>query len=93
MYIMYPDRTIAHAVLFYLYEHVSALVYMPGADAMQEEIDLTRLMKLASFGALVHGSTGHFFYNFLDSKIPGTAALTVAKKVFIDQVSPVFMAR
>lgn len=43
-------------------------------------------MKLASFGALVHGSTGHFFYNFLDSKIPGTAALTVAKKVFIDQV-------
>ena len=54
---------------------------------MQDEIDLTRLMKLASFGALVHGSTGHFFYNFLDSKIPGTAALTVAKKVFIDQVS------
>lgn len=45
-------------------------------------------MKLASFGALVHGSTGHFFYNFLDSKIPGTAAITVAKKIFIDQVSP-----
>lgn len=52
----------------------------------QEEFDVVRLMKLASFGALVHGSTGHFFYNFLDSKIPGTAALTVAKKVFIDQV-------
>lgn len=47
---------------------------------------MPRLLKLASFGALVHGSTGHFFYNFLDSKIPGTAALTVAKKVFIDQV-------
>lgn len=58
----------------------------------KEELDLTRLMKLASFGALVHGSTGHFFYNFLDSKIPGTAALTVAKKVFIDQVlwNPIF---
>lgn len=55
---------------------------------MQDEIDLRRLMKLASFGALVHGSTGHFFYNFLDSKIPGTAAITVAKKIFIDQVSP-----
>lgn len=54
----------------------------------QDELDLTRLMKLASFGALVHGSTGHFFYNFLDSKIPGTAAITVAKKIFIDQVSP-----
>lgn len=53
----------------------------------QEELDLTRLMKLASFGALVHGSTGHFFYNFLDSKMPGTTALTVVKKVFIDQVS------
>ncbi|CAM9724530.1 unnamed protein product [Sphacelaria rigidula] len=58
----------------------------------KEEIDMTRLMKLASFGALVHGSTGHFFYNFLDSKIPGTAALTVAKKVFIDQIiwNPIF---
>lgn len=44
-------------------------------------------MKLASFGALVHGSTGHFFYNFLDSKMPGTNALTVVKKVFIDQAS------
>ncbi|CAM9229327.1 unnamed protein product [Choristocarpus tenellus] len=58
----------------------------------KEEIDLTRLLRLASFGALIHGSTGHFFYNFLDSKIPGTAALTVAKKVFIDQViwNPIF---
>lgn len=62
----------------------------PPRKPQQEEIDMTRLMKLASFGALVHGSTGHFFYNFLDSKIPGTAALTVAKKVFIDQVLRVF---
>ncbi|CAM9324690.1 unnamed protein product [Ectocarpus sp. 13 AM-2016] len=58
----------------------------------KEELDLPRLLKLASFGALIHGSSGHFFYNFLDSKIPGTAALTVAKKVFIDQVlwNPIF---
>ncbi|CAM9164128.1 unnamed protein product [Discosporangium mesarthrocarpum] len=58
----------------------------------KEKIDVTRLLRLASFGALIHGSTGHFFYNFLDSKIPGTAALTVAKKVFIDQViwNPIF---
>lgn len=59
----------------------------------QEKLDLTRLMKLASFGALVHGSTGHFFYNFLDSKMPGTTALTVVKKVFIDQVSQSTPAR
>lgn len=50
-------------------------------------------MKLASFGALVHGSTGHFFYNFLDSKMPGTTALTVVKKVFIDQVSQSTLTR
>lgn len=44
------------------------------------------------FGFLIHGPTGHYFYNFLDSKIPGTAALTVASKVFIDQIiwNPIF---
>lgn len=52
----------------------------------QEEFDYTRLMKLASFGALVHGSTGHFFYNFLDAKLPGATVMTVVKKVFTDQV-------
>jgi protein Mpv17 len=57
-----------------------------------ENIDLKRLGRMASFGALIHGPTGHFFYGMLDSKIPGTAALTVATKVFIDQViwNPIF---
>jgi hypothetical protein len=52
----------------------------------QEQIDTERLLRMASFGALIHGPSGHYFYGFLDSKIPGTAALTVATKVFIDQV-------
>ncbi len=29
---------------------------------------------------------GHYFYNFLDSKLPGTKLVTVAQKVLIDQV-------
>jgi len=57
-----------------------------------EKIDWERLGRMASFGLLIHGTTGHFFYGMLDSKIPGTAALTVATKVFIDQAiwNPIF---
>ncbi len=46
-----------------------------------EEVDFKRVLKLAMFGFLIHGPTGHFFYNFLDGKIPGTDALSVASKV------------
>ena len=33
------------------------------------DFDLKRLVKMASFGFLLHGTTGHFFYNFLDGKL------------------------
>merc|ERR1712199_124218 len=57
------------------------------------DFDLKRLVKMASFGFLLHGTTGHFFYNFLDGKLKGTDPLTVAAKVAIDQTcwAPVFM--
>jgi protein Mpv17 len=46
-----------------------------------EQVDMKRLLKLALFGFLIHGPTGHFFYGALDGKIPGTDALSVASKV------------
>ena len=48
---------------------------------------------MASFGFLLHGTTGHFFYKFLDGKLTGTAPLTRSTKVAIDQAcwAPVFM--
>lgn len=54
--------------------------------------DPMRTLRMGSFGFLIHGSTGHFFYGFLDSKFPGTAPVTVATKVFIDQTiwNPIF---
>merc|ERR1712187_1020735 len=48
--------------------------------------DLFRTLRLASFGFLLHGPTGHYFYGLLDSKLPGTRSMTVAKKVLIDQL-------
>jgi len=56
------------------------------------DFDFFRLFRLASFGFLIHGSTSHYFYGFLDGKIPGTTAPVVAAKVFIDQVlwNPIF---
>ena len=57
-----------------------------------EKYDPMRTFRLASFGFLCHGTTGHYFYGFLDSKLPGTKPVTVASKVIIDQVfwNPIF---
>ncbi len=54
--------------------------------------DVMRTVRLGSFGFFIHGTTGHYFYGFLDSKLPGTAPKTVATKVLIDQTiwNPIF---
>jgi protein Mpv17 len=54
--------------------------------------DPMRTLKLGSFGFLIHGTTGHYFYGFLDGKLPGTKPVTVATKVAIDQFfwNPIF---
>merc|ERR1719183_450939 len=54
--------------------------------------DPYRTLRFASFGFLLHGTTGHYFYGFLDSKLPGTKPMTVATKVLIDQTmwNPIF---
>jgi len=59
----------------------------------KNEFDLKRLVRMATFGLLVHGSTGHYFYNFLDSKLPGNDLKTTFLKVAIDQTlwAPIFM--
>jgi protein Mpv17 len=57
-----------------------------------EDFDVARLLRLASFGLLLHGPTGHYFYGALDGAMPGTGAVTVATKVAIDQIiwNPIF---
>merc|ERR1719379_2134156 len=54
--------------------------------------DWYRTFRLATFGLLVHGTTGHWFYGKLDNLIPGKGGGAVASKVFIDQVlwNPIF---
>lgn len=56
------------------------------------EYDFVRTLRLASFGFLIHGPTGHWFYGKLDGAIPGKGAIQVASKVGIDQVlwNPIF---
>jgi protein Mpv17 len=57
-----------------------------------ESYDVMRTIRLGSFGFLLHGTSGHYFYGFLDSKLPGTKPVTVASKVAIDQFfwNPIF---
>lgn len=45
--------------------------------------DVMRTVRLGSFGCLIHGTTGHYFYGMLDGKLPGTAPITVATKVAV----------
>jgi len=61
-------------------------------NADGEKYDVMRTIRLGSFGFLLHGTTGHYFYGFLDSKMPGTKPMTVATKVAIDQFfwNPIF---
>jgi protein Mpv17 len=63
--------------------------FVEGGD---KPYDIMRTLRLGSFGFLIHGTTGHYFYGFLDSKLPGTAPLTVISKVAIDQTiwNPIF---
>jgi len=57
--------------------------------------DAWRTAKMGSFGLLLHGPIGHYWYGFLDrtimTKAP-TSALAVASKTGIDQVlwAPIF---
>jgi len=57
-------------------------------------LDWKRLATLSLFGFAYHGPSGHYFYNFLDSKIEGTGAKQVFSKVAIDQIiwCPIFMS-
>jgi protein Mpv17 len=57
-------------------------------------VDYKRLATLSFFGFIYHGPSGHYFYNWLDDKIPGTDATPVFTKVAIDQLfwCPIFMS-
>merc|ERR1719162_595357 len=59
----------------------------------KDPFNLTRFLRLSIFGLIYHGPSGHYFYNWLDSKIEGTKAKHVFSKVAIDQIfwCPIFM--
>eukprot|EP00527_Entomoneis_sp_CCMP2396_P005399 CAMPEP_0198141260 /NCGR_PEP_ID=MMETSP1443-20131203/4295_1 /TAXON_ID=186043 /ORGANISM="Entomoneis sp., Strain CCMP2396" /LENGTH=224 /DNA_ID=CAMNT_0043803957 /DNA_START=111 /DNA_END=782 /DNA_ORIENTATION=+ len=55
--------------------------------------DLKRLLVLSTFGFIYYGPSGHYFYNFLDSRITGKTGGVVFLKIAIDQLlwSPLFL--
>ncbi|KAK4533572.1 hypothetical protein CCYA_CCYA18G4454 [Cyanidiococcus yangmingshanensis] len=60
----------------------------------KQKLDGKRLFRMMSFGFLIHGSTGHYWYQFLDQMIKGTGVRQVVSKVALDQLlwAPVFTA-
>lgn len=65
--------------------------FLGGKDA---DLEVARLARMASFGFLIHGPVGHYFYGMLDRLIVGKSPLKVASKVVVDQVfwAPIFTA-
>ena len=55
---------------------------------------MKRFITLSVFGFIYHGPSGHYFYNWLDSKIEGKDGRAVFTKVAIDQIiwCPIFMS-
>jgi protein Mpv17 len=47
---------------------------------------MKRFITLAAFGFFYHGPSGHYFYNWLDSKIEGTHAKAIFMKIAFDQI-------
>jgi len=78
---------------------LTSLVGWAAGDALAQifigsaAFDLTRFLTLSFFGFIYHGPSGHYFYNWLDSKVQGTDAKAVFSKVAIDQIfwCPIFM--
>lgn len=66
-------------MLFCLLYHCSLAQNFVNQDG--KPYDAMRTLRMGTFGFLIHGTTGHYFYGFLDGKLPGTAPLTVATKV------------
>ena len=75
------------------YPHHPSTIHPPQLFIVKSGIDVKRLVTLSVFGFIYHGPSGHYFYNWLDSKISGTDGVSVASKVAIDQIfwCPIFM--
>jgi protein Mpv17 len=73
--------------------HPPFIIHPPQLFIVKSGIDVKRLVTLSVFGFIYHGPSGHYFYNWLDSKISGTDGVSVASKVAIDQIfwCPIFM--
>lgn len=56
----------------------------------KDKFSYERLARMAAFGFLFHGTISHFFYNALDSALPGTAAMTVIQKARVPRVLLLF---
>lgn len=54
--------------------------------------DLTRLVRMGAFGALVHAPSGHVFYGLLERMFPGVETSAIVTKLAVDQIAwtPVF---
>lgn len=54
---------------------------------------MKRLITISMFGFLWHGPSCHYFYNWLDEKIPGTESKILVTKIMIDQLlwCPIFL--
>jgi protein Mpv17 len=51
----------------------------------EESLDLTRTLRMASYGMLLSGPSLHFWFNFLSKAVPKKDLLNTFKKMFLGQ--------
>ncbi|XP_038067899.1 mpv17-like protein [Patiria miniata] len=73
---------------------LSVAEVMQQTIAGEERYDWAKVGRMAVIGGCAFGPIGYYWYRWLDKVLPGTAKLTVVKKVISDQLvsAPLFIA-
>ncbi|XP_047050313.1 PXMP2/4 family protein 4-like [Lolium rigidum] len=74
-------KSITAAAIFTVADLTSQMITLPP----EESLDLTRTLRMASYGMLLSGPSLHFWFNFLSKAVPKKDLLNTFKKMFLGQ--------
>ncbi|XP_047047586.1 PXMP2/4 family protein 4-like [Lolium rigidum] len=74
-------KSITAAAIFTVADLTSQMITL----SPEESLDLTRTLRMASYGMLLSGPSLHFWFNFLSKAVPKKDLLNTFKKMFLGQ--------
>eukprot|EP01114_Cavostelium_apophysatum_P003357 TRINITY_DN1318_c0_g2_i2.p1 TRINITY_DN1318_c0_g2~~TRINITY_DN1318_c0_g2_i2.p1 ORF type:complete len:190 (+),score=9.04 TRINITY_DN1318_c0_g2_i2:86-655(+) len=81
----YPitTKSVACGLMFFGGDLISQAIEQKRVRGL--EWDKGRTARMTAYGTFVLGPVGHYWYKFLDHRLPATDNVTIAKKVAMDQ--------